>query len=168
MVHCLTLHDFYNLLFPGCIIWLSKEKKNNVSDSSKNKTSFIFFSESLKWKQNTEKSLEWLNPSNLLLDCPHYSHFDCTYTFCMNMNPKIKKKKTMIMKCVVRLYFDIIWVGNRSGTTWMVLGGTFCKNYSLYMIWLKVGTCFRIWFWVGTFFLSLTRSDKWLLGFIRC
>lgn len=42
-------------------MYLIKVKSKQVS---------FFFSESLKWKQNSEKSLEWLNPSNMLLDCP--------------------------------------------------------------------------------------------------
>lgn len=86
-VHCLTsLHDFYNLLLPGCNIWLSK---NNVSDSSDAKTS-----SSLILSQNQVETKIWVSgvaeSFKSVTWLPLYSHFDCTYTFCMNISPKIK------------------------------------------------------------------------------
>lgn len=54
-VHCLTsLHDFYNLLLPGCNIWLSQ---NNVSDSREVKTSSSLILSQNHWSGNKNLSL---------------------------------------------------------------------------------------------------------------
>lgn len=114
-----SVHDLYNL-FPGCIFTLSKHtmylfqvKKKKIG--KENRAWITFHHRTTKVEKRLflrKEVLEWLNPSlpDVLLDCLSHSHLDCTYRFCMNISPWIKRYDYEIARCRCIEMSGQVWV----------------------------------------------------------